>query len=871
MPSSAQDKPTAPKENQFLTRLPGRLAQNPSFLTSINPCGIFHTAHWKKDLKTDDHAAPIVPLFVTKPAFFPTRRAGYLLALLLALFAANPPAEAGYWWRNVPVFGGGYVTGVIYNRGNGDLYLRANVGGAYRWNPSTGEWIPLLDYIGQDELYFAYVLSLATDPVNPQRLYVAVGGYLASWAGNGAVLCSADHGGTWTQVDLPFPVGGNDNGSPTGERLQVDPNLPSTIYLASQANGLWRSQDYGQTWNQMTGLTQTNLNFICPDPGSSAPGTACQRMFVGVHATTSDIWITSNGGQTWSAVSGQPAAYYPMRSALAGNLFYVSYAIDDSTGPGNATAGSVWCYNIIAGNWSNISPSNGKYGFGGLCVDPGNTNILMAGTMINYSPGNQIYRSTNGGSTWKGVLRNPNIIDGSEAPYTVANFTYQNWITDVEINPRNSNEAIFVTGYGIYMTENLRQADVALPVTWTFPDRGFEETVVAALVSPPSGPHLLSALIDINGFRYDNFNTSPPNGDYSPSFPSSTSIDYAELNPGIVARSHTRNYNGDTGPRGSYSQDGGQTWTRFPTEPSGAADTGVVAVAADGSRIVWTPAGEGAYYSTATNAGTYYSLNFGSTWTASAGLLNDLNPVADRVNPQKFYAYDAIDGLVYASEDGGAHFSLTATGLPTFPSYDLSGSSLKAVFGREGNLWLTGGDGGLWRSTNSGTTFTQVATVDSALQVGFGMPAPNQTYPAIFIVGTVGGVYGFYQSDNQGTNWTRINDDQHQFGTVYSLTGDPRIYGRVYIGTGGRGTVYADPASPAPVNLQIFPTGPSLQYVSEPGFDYVAQATPALVANGASNSWSGIITNAGTGGLIDFSNSLALPRQFFRVRVQPPQ
>jgi photosystem II stability/assembly factor-like uncharacterized protein len=812
-----------------------------------------------------------------KSSFLPSCWSGCLLALFLVLFVANPAVQAGYWWRNVPVFGGGYVTGVIYNQVSGDLYLRANVGGAYHWNPNTGEWVPLLDYIGQNKMYFAYVVSLATDPNNPQRLYVAVGGYLASWAGNGAVLCSTDGGNTWQEVDLPFRVGGNDNGSPTGERLQVDPHLPSTLYLASQSDGLWRSQDYGQTWSQMAGLTPNNLNFISLDPTSSARGTACQRMFVGAHTTTNNLWMSNNGGQTWSAVSGQPAAYYPMRCALAGNLFYVSYSTDDSTDPNSATAGSVWCYNVTTGNWSNISPPNGNYGFGGLCVDPENPNILMAGTMDDYSPGNEIYRSTNSGTTWKGVLRNATI-DGSEAPYTKANFTYQNWISDIGINPGNSNEAIFVTGYGVYMTENLRQADVGQNVqnvTWTFPDRGMEETVVAALVSPPSGPQLLSALADVNGFRYDNFNTSPPNGDYSPFFPTSSSIDFAELNPSIVARSHTRNYVGDSGPRGSYSKDGGQTWTRFSTEPSGAADSGVLAVAADGSRIVWTPAGEGPYYSTATNAGTYYSTGFGSNWTASVGLPNDLEPVADRVNPQKFYAYDAHTGAVYASTNGGTNFSQASyvSYVPMAPDYGSTRSSLKAVFGQEGNLWLAAGDGGLWRSVNSGHSFTQVTTVDSALLVGFGMAAANQTYPAIFLVGTVDGVYGFFQSDDQGNTWNRINDDSHQFGTVYCLTGDPRMYGRVYAGTGGRGTVYADPSNPAPEMLQISP-GTSilnLQYLSASGFDYDLEQATNLWANGRSNVWSAVITNAGTGGLLNFSNNLDGPQQFFRVRVQPPQ
>ncbi|SRR5579862_4910277 len=814
---------------------------------------------------------------VTKTSFLPSGWTGCFLALFLALSAASPPVQAGYWWRNVPVFGGGYVTGVVYNRVSGDLYLHTNVGGAFHWNPNTGEWVPLLDYIGQSKMYFAYVLSLATDPNNPQRLYVAVGGYLASWAGNGAVLSSTDGGNTWSEVDLPFRIGGNDNGSPTGERLQVDPNLPSTLYLASQANGLWRSQDHGQTWSQITGLTQTNLNFITLDPTSSPPGTACSRLFVGAHATTGNLWSSSDGGQTWSAVSGQPAAYYPMRCALAGNLFYVSYSTDDSTDPNNATAGSVWSYNVTTGHWSNISPPDGEYGFGGLCVDPGNPNILMAGTMDDYSPGNEIYRSTNGGTSWKGVLLSPNTIDYSEAPYTGQNFKYQNWISDIEINPHNSNEAIFVTGYGVFMSENLTQADAGQNVNWTFPDRGFEETVVLGLASPPSGPPLLSALADLDGFRYDNFNTSPPNGDYSPFFPISSSIDFAELNPNIVARSHTRDYVGDSGPRGSYSTDGGQTWTRFATEPSGAADSGVLAVAADGSRIVWTPAGKGPIYSSNTGAGTYYSTDFGATWNASSGLPNDLEPVADRVNSQKFYAYNPATGGIYTSVNGGASFSQTTSVSygAVAPDYSSTRSSLKAVFGREGNLWLAAGNGGLWRSTNSGASFQPVATghVTGALLVGFGMAAPSQTYPAIFLVGTVNGVYGFFQSDDQGNTWTRINDDQHQFGTVYSLTGDPRIYGRVYAGTAGRGTVYADPLSPLPVILQTVPFGffPQLEYGSESGFDYVLQTAPALPANGSSDVWSAVITNPGTGGLLSFSNDLAGPQQFFRVRVQPPQ
>lgn len=50
------------------------------------------------------------------------------------------------------------------------------------------------------------------------------------------------------------------------------------------------------------------------------------------------------------------------------------------------------------------------------------------------------------------------------------------------------------------------------------------------------------------------------------------------------------------------------------------------------------------------------------------------------------------------------------------------------------------------------------------------------------------------RSDDPGRTWVRINDDFHQWGwTGEVITGDPRVHGRVHLGTNGRGIQYAEP------------------------------------------------------------------------------
>lgn len=195
-----------------------------------------------------------------------SRFAGWLLvhtfaAALLFGFGSSPASAQGllfgfnpYTFQNVVIGGGGgFITGIVFStKQPGLVYARTDIGGAYRFDTNSGRWIPLLDWIGSTDWNLSGVESIAIDPQNPHRVYLAVGTYTNEWTTeNGAILRSDDYGHTFQRFNLPFKVGSNMPGRGMGERLAIDPNNTRVLYLGTRSgNGLWRSTDAGQTWSR---------------------------------------------------------------------------------------------------------------------------------------------------------------------------------------------------------------------------------------------------------------------------------------------------------------------------------------------------------------------------------------------------------------------------------------------------------------------------------------------------------------------------------------------------------------------------------------------------------------------------------------------
>jgi hypothetical protein len=717
-------------------------------------------------------------------------RRGVLAGAAAAAFAALPaagahaaPAGGGYRWRNVVIGGTGFVTGVLFHPAvRGLAYARTDIGGAYRWDESRARWTPLLDHIGWDDWNLLGVEAMAVDPAHPDRLYLAVGTYAQPWASNGAVLRSDDRGATWARTDLTVKLGANEDGRGTGERLLVDPRDSDVLWLGTRHDGLLTSTDRGATWASAEGFPAT--------PGATGQGVtllvaAGRAVYAGWGDGSPHLYRTTDGA-TWTAVPGQPtgaAARVPIRAAYDRHSreLYVTYA--DAPGPNGQSDGSVHKLRTTDGRWTEVTPAgpdgaSDTFGYGGVAVDARRPGTVVVSTNNRWAAVDTVFRSTDGGRSWTS-LKETAVLDVSETPYLKwggeePKFGW--WIQALAVDPYDSRHVVFGTGATLYGTRDL--------VHWAPQIRGLEESSVRRLISPPAGEaHLISGLGDIGVMYHERLTASPSRGmAANPVTGTATGLAQAAARPSHVVRTGW----GDHG-NGAYSRDGGKTWAPFAAQPAIAKDApGPIAVSADGGVLLWT-----FVHWDGTRHPAHRSADHGATWTEVASFPKGATPVADPVDPARFYAYDTDAGTVYASTDGGLTFTVRAGGLPSGDSQ----FKLAAAPGRAGDLWLSAKWNGLYRSTDGGGTFTKVDSCWASYALGFGKAADGAPYPAIYQVGAVDAITAIHRSDDGAKTWVRVNDDAHQWGwTGETITGDPRVYGRVYVATNGRGIQYGEPA-----------------------------------------------------------------------------
>ncbi len=712
---------------------------------------------------------------------------------LLTVAASGPIEEQPYRWKSVQIVGAGFVDGVIFHpSAKGVRFARTDMGGAYRWDSHASRWSQILDWVPFKDLNFMGVESIAVDPTNPNNVYLACGTYTNRTTPDGAILRSTDGAQTFQFTRVPFKFGGNENGRGNGERMSVDPNSPNRLLLGTRHDGLWKSDDFAKSWSRIDSFPAvgnppgSGVVATLFDPNSGSKGKPSSIAYVAVSDPMGPtLFKTSDSGATWQPIAGGPEKLLPTRMVLGSDgALWITYG--SSPGPSRMANGAVW--KLQDGSWTDVTPekpdATKRFGYAAVSVQKNRPEVAVVSS-FSRPGGEQIFRTLDGGKSWHPIIGGKETYDDRKAPYIAK--TGIHWLFDIEIDPANPNHAVFTTGYGGHETFNLTDADRGKPVIWHALAPGIEESVALQLLSPTKGAHLISAIGDYGGFVHWNLDRPAPEGSSSnPRFGNTSGVAAGDLAPQIVVRVGSAAGNSKEGNIG-FSTDGGKTWQPAKTAPPGARE-GRIAVSADGKSWIWSLRG-----------GYFRSTDQGQTWTAVTGLTPNLRIAADRMDSQRFYAASIPRNQLFTSTDGGQTFAATPMELEKspIPQTDHGDSrggqdQIYATPGKAGDLWVAAFDG-LHHSPDGGKSFIRCDSVETLHAFGFGRAKPGHNYPALYMVGTVSGQRGIFRSDDVGKSWTMINDPAHQWGLVLQISGDPRIYGRVYVGTHGRGIFYGDP------------------------------------------------------------------------------
>ena len=247
----------------------------------------------------------------------------------------------------------------------------------------------------------------------------------------------------------------------------------------------------------------------------------------------------------------------------------------------------------------------------------------------------------------------------------------------------------------------------------------------------------------------------------------------------------------------------GRTWTPiFDSQP--VASIGALAVAPSNSKIIYVGTGEADMRdSISFGNGVYKSNDEGKTWK-QVGLDNTRQIGRILVDPTKpdtvfvaalghIYGPDANRG-VYRSHDGGASWQKVLFKDNDVGAIDLAfdPTDPQIIYASMWNVrrppWFiyapaNGPGGGIFKSTDGGTTWKQLSTglpVDVG-RIGLAV-APTNRNRVYAIVDSKEG--GLYQSNDAGATWARISSDQRIWGRGWyfnKVTADPKNAETVYV------------------------------------------------------------------------------------------
>ncbi len=757
-------------------------------------------------------------------------------------------------WDTLRMGGAGFVSGIV--TGQKEMYLRTDVGGAYRYDYDKSEWVQLFGFLTEYDRGLLSVKGIAIDPTDDMTAYFLCGCAYFSDAKT-VIYKTTDGGKTFTGVDVTehIQVHGNGDGRECIEPIAVDPDNPDTIYAGGDVtagkSALIKSTDGGKTWNPVMGYDALGLfsgELKYPmwtdhmvrgtEPTkeyNQQNGIGCVyveggKVYVGTSVTgEANVHVASVKDDKFEPIKALPNANYPLSitSDHNGNLFFTYIGGLAFSG----AAGGAYKYNVASGKVEELSVSKNAVGM--IEVDRNDPNKMFARTCGVWSDqwfsdkwtddsiawGDHFFRSSDGGATWTDITPGQGPTDYSTGdgvkkfislPMSTGGYDWIygkacHWGSGILIDPRDpeGDRILMTSGNGVFACDN---AWAEKDIQFYFQPDGVEECVSLDFVSVPGGTNY-SAIGDYDGFVHLDPDEIPQQ--YKPNMGSTSAIAFCPSNPKVMAR--TAEGDGNNKGKGYYTLDGGETWTAFDVSTGGKL------------AITETAKGEYRIMSAPKSGGLKYTDDFGKTWNECKGVNSNLGsyPLVNYDDPKYVYVsgatynsywssdmskkeptLDEAHYSFYVSDDYGATFKETVVCMYGWELTWLYENTGDLAYLGDGKVAMATSNNGLFIFSDNGAKMEQLDNMQYAKCVGFGAPEKAGSPNTLFVYGRPNDTdpEGIYRSTDAGKSWVCINTDHIYGGTGNGnyICGDMNEFGTMYMSTVGCGIVYGKIASDEP-------------------------------------------------------------------------